>query len=180
MPPGEPNVHRQNVSPQLGQALGQAARLAALERRQKCVNPREGHQAHAALERARPVPANVRRVVRHPVLKPIEAVLPAAAVAEQPTGLRQAHRPGPSARLPERLDRRAVRQLAVVELERGQAGGDIDSGEVVALPVRRRVGLHIKIAEESQAAAGDALGVALQRLAQRLGSGGGIGEFGKC
>ena len=179
MPPGEPGVRRQNVGAQLGQALGQVSRFLSLERGQECVDPCEGDESHAALKCARPVPAGVRWVVRHPVLKPVEAVLPAAAVAEQPTGLRQAHRPIPTAWLPEWLDRRAVRQLAVVDLERGQPGGDIDSGEVVALPVRRRVCLYVEMAEEAEATGGDSLGVTLQRLAERLGSGGGFGEFGE-
>ena len=106
-------------------------------------------------------------------------MLAATPVADQPAGLGQAHRAIPAAWLPERLDRRPVRQFAVVELERGQAGGDIASGEVVALPVRRRVCLYVEMAEEAEATGGDALGVTLQRLAERLGSGGGFGEFGE-
>ena len=179
MPPGEPGVRRQNVGAQLGQALGQVSRVLSLERGQECVDPCEGDESHAALKRARPVPAGVRRIVGHPVLEPVETVLAAAPVAEQPAGLGQAHRAIPAAWLPERLDCRAAGQFAVVELERGQAGGDIDSGEVVALPVRRRVCLYVEMAEEAEATGGDALGVTLQRLAERLGSGGGFGEFGE-
>ena len=106
-------------------------------------------------------------------------MLAAAPVTEQPTGLRHAHRAIPAARLPERLDRRTIWQLAVIEFERGLAGGYIDSGEIVTLPVRRRVSLYVEMAEEAESTGGDALGVTLQRFAERLGSGVGVGERGE-
>ena len=132
----------------------------------KRVDPSEGNQTHAALERASPVPAGVGPVVLDPVLEPVETMLAAATIPEQPAGLRQSHWASPAAWLPERLDCRAVGQLAVVESERRFAGGDIDRGKVVALPVRRRVYLYVEVAEEAKSAGGNALGVALQRLAE--------------
>ena len=114
VPPGEPNVRWQNVRAQRSQALGQVARFAILKCCQQRVDPREGNQAHAALKRTRPVPASVRRVVGDPVFKPVETALTAPKAAEQPASLRHAHRPIPATRFPDRLDRRAVSQLAVV------------------------------------------------------------------
>ena len=91
-------------------------------------------------------------------------MLATATIPEQPAGLRQSHRASPAAWLPERLDCRAVGQLAVVESERRFAGGDIDRGKVIALPVRRRVCLYVEVAEEAKSAGGNTLYVALQGL----------------